>query len=109
NFRLAGFLAVHDLVGKVKVVYMSPADVVGAWTGGQMEGAYVWPPAKTKLLDNGGEVYHTYQELDAAGYVIGDLIVVRTAFAEENPDTVTAFLKAYGQAYDLYVNDKPKA
>ncbi len=109
NFRLAGFLTVHGLVGKVKVVYMAPPDIVAAWTRGQIDAAYVWPPAKTKLLKDGGEVYHTYKDLDAAGYVIGDLIAVRTAFAEQYPDTVVSFLKAYGQAYDLVQTDKKKA
>jgi taurine transport system substrate-binding protein len=109
NFRLAGFLTVHHLLGKVKVVYMSPADLVAAWTRGQIDAAYVWPPAKSKLLSNGGEVYHTYKQMDAAGYVIGDLIAVRTAFAEQYPETVVAFLKAYGKAVDLYTTDKQKA
>lgn len=109
NFRLEGFLTVHKLLGKVKVIYMSPADLVAAWTRGQIDGAYVWPPAKTKLLTNGGEVYQTYKSLDAAGYVIGDLIVARDGFAEKYPETVTAFLKAYGQAVDLYTTDKKKA
>lgn len=109
NFRLQGFLKTHDLLGKVKVVYMSPTDLVAAWTRGQIDGAYVWPPAKTKLLKNGGEVYHTYKELDKAGYVIGDLIVVRNGFAEKYPETVSHFLKAYGHAVDLYYTDRKKA
>ena len=109
NFRLQGFLTVHKLIGKVKVVYMSPTDLVAAWTRGQIDGAYVWPPAKTKLLKNGGEVFETYKEMDAAGYVIGDLIVCRNGFAEKYPETVTAFLKAYGAAVDLYTTDREKA
>jgi taurine transport system substrate-binding protein len=109
NFRLEGFLTLHNLLGKVKVVYMPPADLVAAWTRGQIDAAYVWPPAKSKLLGDGGEVYRTYQELDAAGYVIGDIIVVRTAFAEQYPDVVVAFLKAYGKAYDLCSADKQQA
>ena len=109
NFRLVGFLTVHNLLGKVKMVYMPPADLVAAWQRGQIDGAYVWPPAKTKLLQNDGEVYHTYKDLDAAGYVIGDLIVVRNGFAEQYPETVTAFLKAYGKAVDLYSTDQEKA
>jgi taurine transport system substrate-binding protein len=109
NFRLVGFLTVHKLLGKVKMVYMSPTDLVAAWQRGEIDGAYVWPPAKTKLLQNGGEVYHTYESLDKAGYVIGDLIVVRNGFAEKYPETVTAFVKAYGEAVDLYSTDKKKA
>jgi len=109
NFRLVGFLTVHHLLGKVKMVYMSPADLVAAWQRGQIDAAYVWPPAKTKLLKNGGEVYRTYKSLDKAGYVIGDLIVVRNGFAEKYPETVKAFLEAYGKAVDLYSTDRAKA
>lgn len=109
NFRLEGFLTLNNLVGKAKVVYMPPADLVAAWTRGQIDAAYVWPPAKSKLLSNGGEVFPTYRDLDQAGYVIGDLIVVRSAFAKQYPDAVVAFLKAYGEAYNLYATDKQKA
>ncbi len=109
NFRLEGFLTVHKLLGKVKIVYMAPPEIVAAWKRGDIDGAYVWPPAKTHLLDDGGEVYETYKELDRAGYVIGDLIAARTAFLDAYPDTMVAFLKAYGAAVDLWTTDRKKA
>ncbi|MGH7122658.1 MAG: ABC transporter substrate-binding protein [Acetobacteraceae bacterium] len=109
NFRLAGFLTVHKLLGKVKVLYMSPPELVAAWRRGEIDAAYVWPPAKTQLLNHGGVVYQTYKNLDAAGYVIGDLIDCRTEVLRKYPDLIVTFLKAYGRAIDLWQTDRAKA
>ena len=57
---------------------------------------------KSKMLAAGGEVFKTYEKLEAAGYVIADLIVARTASAAANPAAVTAMLTAYGRALDDY-------
>ena len=46
--------------------------------------------------------FPTYEALDKAGYVIADLIVVRDGFAEQYPEAVSGFLKAYGKALAMY-------
>ncbi|MGC8468758.1 MAG: ABC transporter substrate-binding protein [Acetobacteraceae bacterium] len=109
NFRLVGFLTTHGLLGKVKVLYMSPPEIVAAWKRGEIDAAYVWPPAKSQLLADGGAVFETYKQLDKAGYVIGDLIACRNAIIKSHPDVVVAFLKAYGAAVDLWTTDRAKA
>lgn len=109
NFRLAGFLSSNHLLGRVKLVYMSPTEMVAAWKRGEIDAGYVWPPAKSTLLSNGGEVYETHKELDSAGYVIGDLISVTNAMLQKYPDTVVALLKSYGKAVDLSSQDPQKA
>ena len=72
------------------------------WVRGDIDGGYVWSPAKSKLLDNGGVPFRTYDKLDAAGYVIADLIVVRTAFLQQYPAAVSGLLQAYGRALSLW-------
>ncbi|MGH7071119.1 MAG: ABC transporter substrate-binding protein [Acetobacteraceae bacterium] len=109
NFRLAGFLDRNHLLGKVKLVYMSPPEMVAAWKRGEIDAGYVWPPAKGTLLADGGEVYETYKELDAAGYVIGDLISVRDVILQKYPATVVTLLRAYGKAYEISEQDPGKA
>ena len=47
-------------------------------------------------------MFPTYESLDKAGYVIADLIIVRDAFAQQYPDAVVGFLKAYGRALSMY-------
>ncbi len=81
---------------------MKAPAIVAAWSRGEIDAAYVWAPAKSKILADGGAVFPTYEALDKAGYVIADLIVVRNGFAKEYPEAVTGFLKAYGRALDMY-------
>lgn len=103
HFRLLGFLKTNGMTQRdVTVLDMKPAAIQAAWAKGEIDGAYVWSPAKSKLLDAGGSLYKTSEALEKAGYVIADLIVVRTAFAQSYPDAVVGFLKAYGRALDMW-------
>jgi taurine transport system substrate-binding protein len=103
HFRLLGFLKVNNLSrSQVTVLDMSPDAIVAAWSRNEIDAAYVWPPAKSKLLADGGAVYDTWQTLDKDGYVIANLIVASDAFAKKYPDSVVGFLKAYGRAMEAY-------
>jgi taurine transport system substrate-binding protein len=103
HFRLLGFLKTNNLTqSEVTVLDMRPDAIVAAWTRGDIDAAYVWSPAKAKILATGGEVFRTYDKLDAAGYVIADLIVVRNGFAQQYPDAVVGFLRAYGKALEMW-------
>jgi len=110
HFRLLGFLKVHNLTEKqVTVLDLGPEQAVAAWSRGDIDASYYWDPFKSKMLAMGGEPYVTYKELDAKGYVIADLIIVRTAFLREYPDAVTAIVREYGRAVDLWKSDPNKA
>ncbi|MCB8874162.1 taurine ABC transporter substrate-binding protein [Acidisoma silvae] len=99
HFRLIGFLKTNNLsLSDVTVLDLPPDQIVAAWKRGDIDGAYVWSPAKAEILADGGEVYETYKELDEKGYVIADLIVARNAFATAHSDAVVGILKAYGKA-----------
>lgn len=103
HFRLLGFLKTNGMTQRdVTVLDMRPAAIQAAWAKNEIDGAYVWSPAKSKLIEAGGQVYDTSVALEKAGYVIADLIVVRTAFAQSYPDAVVGFLKAYGRALDMW-------
>ena len=103
HFRLLGFLKSSGLTQRdVTVLDMKAPAIVAAWSRGEIDAAYVWAPAKSKILADGGAVYPTYVDLDRAGYVIADLIIVRNGFAEQYPDSVVGFLKAYRRALEMY-------
>jgi len=110
HFRTLGLLKTNGLTQRdVTVLDMRPAAIQAAWTRGEIDAAYVWSPAKSKVLEAGGELMPTSKALDGAGYVIADLIVVRTAFAQSYPDSVIGFLRAYGRALDLWRTDPAAA
>jgi len=109
HFRLLGFLKTNRLTQRdVTVLDMKAAAIVAAWSRGEIDAAYVWAPAKSKIMADGGSPFPTFEALDQAGYVIADLIVVRDGFAQQYPDAVTGFLKAYARALAMY-RDKPDA
>lgn len=103
HFRMLGFLKTNGLTQRdVILLDMRPAAIQAAWAKGEIDGAYLWSPAKSKLVEAGGILYRTSEALDKAGYVVADLIVARTAFAQTNPEVVSGFLKAYGRALDMW-------
>ncbi len=104
HFRLLGFLKTNGLSERdVTVLDLRGDALVAAWIRGDIDAGYIWSPAKSKLLANGGEVYKTYDKLEQAGYVIADVIISRATLNAENPDVVAAMLMAYGKTLDLYV------
>jgi taurine transport system substrate-binding protein len=110
HFRLLGFLKTNGLsLSDVTVLDLPPEQIVAAWARKDIDGAYVWSPAKAKLLADGGEVYKTYDVLDEKGYVIADLIIARDGFAQPHPEAVVGLLKAYGRALDLYTSNPTEA
>jgi taurine transport system substrate-binding protein len=103
HFRLLGFLKTNGLTEKdVTVLDLKPDAAVAAWSRGDIDASYYWSPAKAKMLEAGGDYFSTYKKLDAAGYVIADLIVCRTAFSKEYPDAVTGLLHAYRDALTMF-------
>jgi taurine transport system substrate-binding protein len=110
HFRLLGFLKTNGLTQRdVTVLDMKPPAIVAAWSRGEIDAAYVWSPAKSKILADGGEAMRTWDALDKAGYGVADMIVVRTAFGQQYPDAVTAFLKAYGRALEMWTKQPDEA
>jgi taurine transport system substrate-binding protein len=110
HFRLLGFLKTNNLSERdVTVLDLKPDAEVAAWQRGDIDAAYVWSPAKAKMLETGGERFPTSKKLDAAGYVIADLIVARTAFIQQYPQAVTGFLRAYGRALALWKSKPDEA
>jgi taurine transport system substrate-binding protein len=103
HFRLLGFLKTNGLSERdVTVLDLKPDAELAAWTRGDIDAAYVWSPAKSKMLEAGGENFPTSKKLDAAGYVIADLIVARSEFSAAYPDAVVGFLHAYREALAMY-------
>ena len=110
HFRLLGFLKTHGLTQRdVTVLDMKPPAIVAAWSRGEIDAAYVWSPAKSKILADGGEPMKTWDVLDKAGYVVADMIIVRTAFGQQYPEAVVGFLKAYGRALDMWLKSPDDA
>ncbi|MDD2978976.1 MAG: MetQ/NlpA family ABC transporter substrate-binding protein [Hespellia sp.] len=109
----AHFSALHALEeaglseSDVTLLDMQPSEIYAAWQNGQIDATYVWEPTLTELGD--GTVLLTSADMADAGYMTSNVELVRTEFAEANPELVTAYIKAVSGAVDLYKNTEDEA
>lgn len=90
----------------VTFVDLQPADVLAAWTRGDVDAAYVWEPTLSEL---GGTVLTTSTQVAADGHPTYDLGVVTSAFADAHPAAVDAWLAAQDRAVALLQDDPDAA
>ena len=96
-------------VDDITLVDMDPASTYAAWERGDIDAAYTWNPTLLRMASNGGKVIVTAGDLAEKGHQTINFHVVRTAFAEEHPETVAAYVKALGMGIALYNEDEEKA
>jgi len=90
----------------VTLVDLQPADILAAWTRGDVDAAYVWDPTLSQL---GGTVLTTSTKQAAAGHPTYDLGVVTTALAQKYPGVVDAWLTAQDKAVAQLQDDTATA
>lgn len=93
---------------EVDIIDAEPDEIFAAWSGGDIDGAYVWNPNLASIIEDGGEVLVTSAELAAEGKTTYDLAVVRNGFAEEFPDAVQTWVEQQDRAVTL-IKDDPEA
>ncbi len=109
HYSLLNALALEGIgEDEVTILDLEPDDIYAAWQRGDIDAAYVWYPVLGQLLEDGTTLTHS-GELADKGIVTGDLNVVRTEFAENNPDVVTNYVKAQIKANDILNNDPETA
>lgn len=93
----------------VKIVDAEPADIVAAWSRGDIDAAYVWNPSLAELVKDGGTVITDSAEQAAAGHRTYDLAVVSNAFATEYPDVLQTWVEQQDKAVKLLADDPEAA
>lgn len=99
-------LAVLDRAGlseqDVEVIDAEPDDIYAAWSRGDIDGAYVWNPNLARIVDDGGRILVTSEELAAEGKTTYDLAVVSDEFASQYPDALATWVAQQDRAVELY-------
>ncbi len=93
----------------VDVIDAEPDDIFAAWSRGDIDGAYVWNPNLARIIEDGGRVLITSEELAREGKTTYDLAVVTNSFASEHPDAVTTWVAAQDRAVRLIQSDPATA
>ena len=102
---LSGLKAKGVDASKVEILDMEPDKITAAWTRGDIDAAYTWNPALGTMKADDGSIVITSGEIGDLGYPVADFAVVRTEFANQYPDLVTAYLKGIIKAEDDFAND----
>ena len=99
--------------GDVHITPLANADSLAAFQAGEIDGAWVPEPFATRFqLEGGGHVLvdeaDLWQDLTGGDYVTTH-VIVRTAFLEEHPDVVEAFLRGHVAAVQAIEADRATA
>ncbi len=86
---------------KVKVIDMSPPDMVAAWTRGDIDGGFVWDPALGKMKGK-GRVLLSSGDLSNWGKATFDAMIARKGFTDKNPKFTCQWVKMVADADEDY-------
>ncbi|WP_429770801.1 aliphatic sulfonate ABC transporter substrate-binding protein [Bacillus smithii] len=86
----------------ITLLDMQPPDIYAAWKRGDIDGAYIWQPVQTKLIDDGGKVIISSKDLAKKGIVTGEFGIVSKDFAEKYPEIVKGYISVLNQAVHYY-------
>jgi len=110
HYSLLSYLTVSNVDrSKVELLNMSPPDAVAAWKTGQIDAAYIWEPALSELMNDGGEALVDSAKMAELGYPTFDFAVVRNDFAQKYPCVMNIWAAAQERAVQLYKSDPDKA
>jgi taurine transport system substrate-binding protein len=87
---------------ELTILDMNGPDIFAAWTRGNIDGAYIWQPVQSRLLEAGGAVIITSEAVAAGGDPTGEFGIVRKQFAEQYPNVVKAYIDILDQATAQY-------
>lgn len=106
HYALMAALAVNDLAqSDVTLLALKPTEMVAAYTRGDIDAGWVWGPFSHQMEASGGHEILATEDLQADGHYVWNDYIVRTAFAEEHPEIVVAFLKTFQETMDMYHDD----
>lgn len=86
---------------EVQILNMQPNQIAAAWARGDIDAAYVWDPALSRIKET-GKVLITSAELSKKGKPTFDGIAVRREWAAAHPQFMAQFTQVLAQAYADY-------
>jgi len=92
---------------RVTILDMAPSEMRAAWQRGDIDAGFVWEPTLSAMLALDGRVLVSSKDLAEAGFLTGDIGIVRREFAEKHPDTVVRYLANQVRAIEL-IREKPQ-
>ncbi|MCD0502176.1 taurine ABC transporter substrate-binding protein [Bordetella petrii] len=89
---------------ELRILNMQPPQIVAAWQRGDIDAAYVWPPALAEIQKSGKTIADS-EEIGKASVPTFDGLVADKAWAQKHPKFMAAFTQVLTQAYADYRAD----
>ncbi len=110
HYSLLKYLEVNGIsASDVDIVDMNASAIVAAYERGDVDGAFIWDPQVTELVNDGGEILTSAKEMAEQGYATMDMEIVKSDFAAKYPQFVKEYVKAMERSVELYKNDSKQA
>lgn len=110
DVSLKKWLAEKSLTGKVKVTNLENAQTLDAFKNGEVDAAWLPEPWSSRLvLDAGAKVLLDEADLWPDGKFPTTVLIVRTQFLQEHPESVKQLLTGLVAAIDFSSTDKAAA
>ncbi|MEU1953208.1 taurine ABC transporter substrate-binding protein [Nocardia rhamnosiphila] len=107
HYSLLAALGKAGLSGQVNLINLQPNAIPGAWSGDQIDAAWVWDPTLSELIEAGGTVLTSSAETAAQGAPTFDIAAATTAFLEKNSAFATGWAKVQNYAIEQ-IRDNPE-
>lgn len=92
---------------QVTILDMNAQDIIAAWSRNEIDGAYVWQPAQSKLVADDGKVIISSAEVAKNGDITGEFGIVSNTFAEKYPNIVKDYIDILDEAAKQYKQQDP--
>lgn len=110
HYALMRTLSLYNMDPKsIDILDMGSMEAAGAFKGGMIDGAWVWDPAYTEMVNSGGHILITSGMVGKMGYPTWNNIVVRKKFAEKYPEVVAQWVGAFLKTVDFYHENPDEA
>lgn len=110
HYALMRVLKLYNISPKqLTLIDMGSMEAAGAFRGGVIDGAWIWDPAYTAMIEAGGHVLMASGAVGKMGYPTWNNIVTRKKFAEEYPDVVVGWLSAFLRTVNFYHENPEEA
>lgn len=109
HYVLLNVLKEAGIEDQVTLLNMKTSELTAAWIRGDIDAAYTWQPSLGTLIDNGGEILVSSEDMIEKGYMTANIELARKSFAEKNPEVVTAYIECMLEAYNYFQENKDDA
>ena len=109
HYVLLNALQDAGIADQVTLLDMKTPEITAAWLRGDIDAAYTWQPSLGTLLDNGGEILISSEDMIDQGYMTANIELARKSYAEANPELVEAYIECMVEAKDYFDSNREDA